>query len=250
MKLQIQSFLSYVLIFVLMIVIATDTYRGITALTETANWVSHTHQVISKAHQIEVLVAKWQNIAVQPEIAARRKIIKGAIDADYLQAILVKGVGKEILDEMRGVIDNMIAEFRKDGNVKGEVLIVTVAKAMVDQETGQRGFLITGNDEFLEPYRQGQKDLKDSITALRTLIADVYDVPDMKRGADKLEKLAADWIKEAATPEIAARVQMNKSTTSMKDVTALIEKGTGKVIMDSLRVKLNEFIGVENELSS
>ncbi len=148
MKLQTQLFLGYVLIFVLMIVIATVTYQGITALTETADWVSHTHQVISKAHriekllvdmetgqrgflitgteqflepydegvkayettmadlkllvsdnpaqverlnQIETLVAKWQNIAAQPEITTRREVVKGAIDADYLQTILAKG---------------------------------------------------------------------------------------------------------------------------------------------------------------
>ena len=306
MKLQTQLFLGYVLIFVLMIVIAAVTYQGITALTETAEWVSHTHQVISKAHrieklvvdmetgqrgflitgteeflqpydegvkayettmadlkllvsdnstqverlnQIEALVAHWQSVAAMPEIATRRNVIKGAIDADYLQTILEKGVGKGILDEMRGIMDDMTAGFRIDGNVQGELLIMSVAKNMVDQETGQRGFLITGKEEFLEPFRQGQEDLKEGITALQTLVAEAYNnVPEMKRHVDELEKLAADWIKEAATPEIAARVQMNKSTTSMKDVVALIEQGTGKAVMDSLRVKLSEFIGVENEL--
>jgi len=31
--------------------------------------------------------------------------------------------------------------------------------AMLDQETGFRGYLITGNDDNLEPYRRGVDDL-------------------------------------------------------------------------------------------
>ncbi len=36
-------------------------------------------------------------------------------------------------------------------------------KGMVDMETGERGFLITSKDEFLEPYEQGQKALKQHV---------------------------------------------------------------------------------------
>ena len=56
-----------------------------------------------------------------------------------------------------------------------------IEKLLLDMETGQRGFLITGSDEFLDPYRDGIEDLKNNFTALRILIADAYDVPDMKR---------------------------------------------------------------------
>lgn len=34
---------------------------------------------------------------------------------------------------------------------------------MVDMETGERGFLITSKDEFLKPYEQGQKALKQHV---------------------------------------------------------------------------------------
>ncbi len=55
MKLQTQLFLGYALVFFFMIVIAAVNYTGITKLTETAEWVSHTHQVITKAWRIEKL---------------------------------------------------------------------------------------------------------------------------------------------------------------------------------------------------
>ena len=53
----------------------------------------------------------------------------------------------------------MISDFRLGGNTNGEALVRAMAKSMVDQETGQRGFLITGKDEFLEPFYLGQKEM-------------------------------------------------------------------------------------------
>lgn len=46
-----------------------------------------------------------------------------------------------------------------------EVLGLTeeVLRTMVDAETGQRGFLITGKENFLEPYHQALARLNQSI---------------------------------------------------------------------------------------
>ena len=37
--------------------------------------------------------------------------------------------------------------------------------SLVDQETGQRGFVLTGDEEFLEPYRRGRRELRDQRSA-------------------------------------------------------------------------------------
>ena len=42
--------------------------------------------------------------------------------------------------------------FEKAQNQRLRSSLLAVAKAVVDQETAQRGFLITGRDEFLQPY--------------------------------------------------------------------------------------------------
>ncbi|MED0686846.1 CHASE3 domain-containing protein [Anoxybacillus ayderensis] len=41
-----------------------------------------------------------------------------------------------------------------------------LAKAFVDIETGQHGFVITGDDEFLIPYNEGKKVVEDKISNL------------------------------------------------------------------------------------
>ena len=42
--------------------------------------------------------------------------------------------------------------------------------SMVDQETGIRGYLISGQDHFLDPYRAGGAQFGDSLQQLRQLV--------------------------------------------------------------------------------
>jgi len=44
--------------------------------------------------------------------------------------------------------------------------------AMVDQETGVRGYLITGDERFLEPYHRGGNAYTGAIQKLRDLTSD------------------------------------------------------------------------------
>src|SRR5688572_23508848 len=55
--------------------------------------------------------------------------------------------------------------------------------SLVDQETGQRGFLLTGRQAFLEPYEEGLVSASRSLTRLRQLLA---DDPDALAGVDRV----------------------------------------------------------------
>src|SRR6266536_4522337 len=41
--------------------------------------------------------------------------------------------------------------------------------SLVDMETGYRGFLLTGRDDFLEPYQAGQQTADQNLAELRQL---------------------------------------------------------------------------------
>src|SRR5687768_8193431 len=47
--------------------------------------------------------------------------------------------------------------------------------ALTDQEAGLRGYLITGDDGFLEPYRSGGQEADEAIAALDDLVGDEPD---------------------------------------------------------------------------
>ena len=201
---------------------------------------------VKALEEIEDLVNQWQQKAASPEIALGKTIAKNFIDADYLQKLLANGVGKRIVDDIRSVFDEMVDNFRRAGNEEGVILSISMAKDMVDIETGQRGFVITGKDAFLEPYVAGQKRLERHISMLRNLL------PGDERNLTllaKVESLANDWFEKAAIPEIDARQEMDKRPETLKDAAALLAAGTGKNILDQIREEFKKFLKVEESLT-
>src|SRR3989454_572584 len=72
-----------------------------------------------------------------------------------------------------------------------EVLDLTsdVLRTLVDAETGQRGFLITGKEDFLEPYQQALARLDQQV---RTLKDKTQDNPRQQARIEELETLTAE----------------------------------------------------------
>lgn len=60
-----------------------------------------------------------------------------------------------------------------DENIKGQRVLDSIDgdynlmfKSIIDQETGQRGYNLTGDEEFLEPYHKGEEVFKESTETL------------------------------------------------------------------------------------
>ncbi|MFT5718763.1 MAG: methyl-accepting chemotaxis protein, partial [Oleiphilaceae bacterium] len=124
--------------------------------------------------------------------------------------------------------------------------LVTLATLdLVNMETGQRGFLLTGKDESLEPFNEGQKTFTPRVAELRSIGGFSNTI---KSNTNKLEKQVAAWIAQAAMPEINARREMNKFTLTLEDAAQQLKNGQGKTLMDTTRAKLKEIIDVEEVL--
>ncbi len=105
--------------------------------------------------------------------------------------------------------------------------VARLESAFLDQETGQRGYVITGNAAFLEPYERGKNDAVTLVDEIRRLVdADAHTVGLL----DAVEADAATWRDDAAEPEIAARRDEGAAAAQ-----AMIEDGTGKVLFDRAR---------------
>lgn len=119
-----------------------------------------------------------------------------------------------------------------------------LVKLMLDMETGERGYLITGKSIFLEPYYSAKDIWVQHIEALKIQVS---DNPSQVARIEKIEKLQLKWIKEAAEIEIAARKQV-ENNGSLNVVIQLIESQTGKQIIDNIRMITAGFIEEENRL--
>jgi methyl-accepting chemotaxis protein len=115
-----------------------------------------------------------------------------------------------------------------------------LVRGAVEGETGERGFVITGDDAFLAPFNQGLATFDQTAPQLRALVAD--NPPQVAR-VDQMIQLHQRWVSAAGTPEIAAR-----RAGGIEVAARLIENGTGKGLIDQLRSAVDQFIGTEQSL--
>ncbi|MGW1587903.1 sensor histidine kinase [Streptomyces sp. NPDC002386] len=73
-------------------------------------------------------------------------------------------------------------------------------QAMVNQETGIRGYGLSGRADFLQPYAQGVTDEKAALRLLRPLAEDDRAAADLA----EVERLAGTWQRRVARPISAA----------------------------------------------
>jgi signal transduction histidine kinase/CHASE3 domain sensor protein len=81
-------------------------------------------------------------------------------------AVLVLLVGALAYDRARSVVADVQEVGRSHGIIEGSDALLARA---VDAETGQRAFLLTGNEAFLEPYVGARADINRSLDSLRRL---------------------------------------------------------------------------------
>ena len=118
--------------------------------------------------------------------------------------------------------------------------VSTALDAMVDQETGVRGYLIAGDEKFLEPYKRGNEAFAMAMRKLRDLAG---KSPKLQRRLDDLEELAERW-RSGAEREIALMARPE----TREQARALESSGSGKDTMDLIRVKVAEMDGLERGL--
>ncbi|WP_157979550.1 CHASE3 domain-containing protein [Kribbella monticola] len=107
-----------------------------------------------------------------------------------------------------------------------------LAKAFVDQETGQRGYLLTGSADFLQPYYAGVTAANVALTQIRRMLA---GEDQALRALTAVEEAGQDWRLKAAEPEISAR-RAGAIPASRLDAIA----ADGKARFDLLRTRLNK----------
>jgi signal transduction histidine kinase/CHASE3 domain sensor protein len=82
-------------------------------------------------------------------------------------AVLVLLVGAVAFERARSVIGDVREVELSHGIIERSDAILTRA---VDAETGQRAYLLTGDETFLEPYRGARKDIDRWLDSLRVLV--------------------------------------------------------------------------------
>ncbi|MFK4259906.1 methyl-accepting chemotaxis protein [Agrobacterium tumefaciens] len=112
--------------------------------------------------------------------------------------------------------------------------------AMIDRETGVRGYLVSGNEGFLAPYRSGEANLAKTEAALR---AEWVTSPDQIERLDAFLATAAKWQREVAEVEI----KLMQQPATRGQAADLEASGAGKATMDAMRSKAAEMSGAAQD---
>ena len=110
-------------------------------------------------------------------------------------------------------------------------------KLTIDLETGMRGFLITGDERFLDPYEVAKPQINAQLHSLQTQVS---DNPQQIDRLKRLEALQNEWGSYAQ-----AMVDMRRQDG---DYRGAVLAGRGKRLTDEIRKEYDDFIAMEQQL--
>jgi CheY-like chemotaxis protein/CHASE3 domain sensor protein len=108
-----------------------------------------------------------------------------------------------------------------------------------DAETGQRGFLLTGDEKYLAPYSNATAALPGNLNALRQLMAD--DTRQTQR-LETLQGLIANKMKE-----LAESIAMRRAGEGARAI-EIVRSDRGLAVMDRIRTTVEELGNDEQAL--
>jgi len=108
-----------------------------------------------------------------------------------------------------------------------------------DAETGQRGYLLTGDPAYLAPFEHGVRDAAKAIDALLVV---TKDNPSQQANLNSLEPLVT-----AKLSELTATVELRKRNRS-PDALREVRSNDGKATMDRIRERVDKIRNEERIL--
>jgi two-component system chemotaxis sensor kinase CheA len=113
---------------------------------------------------------------------------------------------------------------------------------MIDMETGMRGYVITGDEQYLDPYEAGSRAWLDNYNQLQLLIS---DNPAQQKSLEQIKPTIQSWIKNAGDNVVKWKKENN--TAAIND---FFKQNSGRKLMDQLRTQFDSFLRVEQQLTA
>jgi signal transduction histidine kinase/DNA-binding response OmpR family regulator/CHASE3 domain sensor protein len=112
-----------------------------------------------------------------------------------------------------------------------------VSRLSADMEAGMRGYLLSGDDEFMAPYLQAKPKIEAELNALSKMVED--NPPQLDR-VRRIRASQREW-------ELYAQEAIARRTRNV-DVIELVKSGRGKILTDEVRRQFARFVESEESL--
>lgn len=243
------------------------------ALAELRKTVGDNPPQVARLQKAEDVLRQWKADVTEPQIALRRAI-GDAPTMNDMADVVGKGEGKAYFDKFRAVISTFIrneetllvqrkADFEAilsrgtatekvtreamtwvDHTYKAIITAQDILAAALDMETGMRGFLVAGDEVFLDPFNAGTTTFRELIQELSETVS---DNPAQVAVLAEAEATIDGWLTNVVTPMLELRKKIGDAET-MDDMADLAGEARGKRYFDGFRQLMADFSAEEETL--
>ncbi len=245
-------------------------YELVASLSKTVDDNPAQVQLLS---EVKTNIDAWQNDVTEVQIDLRRQI-GNAKTMNDMAHLVGQAKGKSYFDKFRGQMATFIEretvlmekrkkeaeamtldsyqeiqsfkELNKMVEHTYEVMMHAdeIVAAAVDMETGMRGYLLAGQEAFLDPYKNGKKNFYRLVASLSDT---VNDNPAQVKLLSEVKENIDAWQKDVTEVQILLRRQIGDAKT-MDDMADLVAEARGKKYFDKFRGQVGTFIDREQKL--
>ncbi|CAI6054925.1 CHASE3 domain-containing protein [Cohnella sp. JJ-181] len=161
------------------------------------------------------------------KISIRTKILSGNIIVMICLGIAIGALSMRIASLQEEI------EFISAHDIQVHETVNQIQKDLLDMETGMRGFIISGDESYLDPYNTGRARWEADLNKLKSLI---IDNQAQLRNADSIKEGLTDWITNASENAISY-----KRSGDAASLNKFFAEKKGKDRTDALRQQLQSF---------
>ena len=198
--------------------------------------------------KVQEVVQKWLDTVAIPEMNARRRA-KGTATQSETNPAGTLALGNSLLNQAREVLQSLQDEEQIVLNRRmhdqewatqsAQILnfLPKLDRAVVEMEKEKRGYLLTGENSFVEAYKRSATDFYTYHGYLSILVA---NSPPQAELLAEIRSSVEGWINKSVAPQIDAK-------RAGKDGEVLALVGSGETLMADIRQMLTNF--EKNELN-
>jgi len=198
--------------------------------------------------KVQEVVQQWLDTVAAPEMNARRRA-KGTATQSETNPAGTLALGNSLLNQAREVLQSLQDEEQIVLNQRmhdqewatqsAQILnfLPKLDRAVVEMEKEKRGYLLTGENSFVEAYKRSATDFYIYHGYLSILVA---NSPPQAELLAEIRSSVEGWINKSVAPQIDAK-------RAGKDGEVLALVGSGETLMADIRQMLTNF--EKNELN-
>jgi signal transduction histidine kinase len=170
--------------------------------------------------------------------------MKGGLTA---RTVVASGLLALVIGTAFAILLSSVADLRaaQQRSLQSEGVLAAanrLERLVIDLETAQRGFLLTGQEEFLEPWTDARTEYPSQAATLQQLLID--GDPEQQARARLIVRAVDSYLDDYSIPTVTA-ARRNRASVQVDRVSL-----RGKQRIDDIRAEFDRFTAAEQELAT